>query len=161
MLTREADYAVRIVVHLATCQLKQETSAAARMATELNVPYAFLRRILRRLTAEGLLISRRGRKGGVSLAKPSTTISLLHVLKAIEQHKLCLNTCIATPGKCAREALCPVYRSLVKTQQIIDRSFSRISFDALARHHLRLCRGRCARTIAKAHHGAAGRTGHV
>jgi len=142
MLTREADYAVRIVLHLATCQIKQETASAARMAAALDVPYAFLRRILRRLTSQGLLVSRRGRKGGVALAKPSNTVSLLDVLRAIEQHKLCLNTCIATPGKCARERLCPVYRSLVKTQQVIDRSFAAISFYALARHHMRLCRTR-------------------
>lgn len=140
MLTREADYAVRIVLHLATCQLKGDPASAARMAATLDIPYAFLRRILRRLTIKGLLISRRGRKGGVSLAKTSTDLSLLDVLKAIEEHKLCLNACIATPGKCAREPLCPFYRSLVKTQQLIDRSLAGISFHALARHNLRLCR---------------------
>jgi Rrf2 family protein len=140
MLTREADYAVRIVLHLATCQLKGDPASAARMAEALDIPYAFLRRILRRLTTKGLLISRRGRKGGVSLAKASADLSLLDVLKAIEEHKLCLNACIAVPGKCAREPLCPVYRSLVKTQQMIDRSLAGLSFYALARHHLRLCR---------------------
>jgi Rrf2 family transcriptional regulator, iron-sulfur cluster assembly transcription factor len=142
MLTREADYAVRIVLHLATCQIKGDPASAAKMAAALEVPYAFLRRILRRLGSQGLLISRRGRKGGVALAKPSETISLLDVLKAIEQHKLCLNACIATPGKCAREPMCPVYRSLSKTQLVLDRTFAGISFNALARHHLRLCKTR-------------------
>lgn len=140
MLTREADYAVRIVLHQAVCQYKSENSSAARMAIELGVPYAFLRRILRRLTGRNLLLSRRGRTGGVSLAVPSASVSLLDVLKAIEQNKLCLNSCIAAPGKCARESLCPVYRSLVKTQEIINRSLAGVSFAALAHHHMRLCR---------------------
>jgi DNA-binding IscR family transcriptional regulator len=89
----------------------------------------------------------------VSLAKPSASISLMDVLRGIEEHKLCLNSCIATPGKCAREPFCPVYRSLLKTQRVIDRSLSSISFEALARHHLRLCRTRrrsTARTGAAA-----------
>lgn len=142
MLTREADYAARVVLHLAICQLEEKSASAATMAVALDIPYAFLRRILRRLTSQGLLISRRGRKGGVTLAKSSAAISLHDVLKAIDQHKLCLNTCVAMPGECARETLCPVFRALTKTQQIIDRSLAGISFDALALHHLRLCRAR-------------------
>jgi len=150
MLTREADYAVRIVLHLAASQIQKTPASAARMAAALEVPYAFLRRILRRLTSQGMLVSRRGRKGGVALAVPSNTLTLLDVLKAIDQHKLCLNSCIAKPGACAREPLCPVCRSLVKTQRVIDRSLAAISFDALARHHLRLCRANNHKADSKA-----------
>jgi Rrf2 family protein len=140
MLTREADYAVRIILHLSVSQIQNEPASAAKMAASLEIPYAFLRRILRRLALKKVVVSRRGRRGGVGLSGSCAEVTLLDVLRAIDQHKLCLNSCVANPGSCAREDLCPVTRHLNKTQKLLDQSLAGITFEELARHHLRLCR---------------------
>lgn len=107
VITREADYAVRLMVTLASCG--QGTVASARLlAVESDVPYELARTILGNLADAGILESRRGRSGGFALALPPTEIVLGDVLGAVGE-SLQLNVCVADPGNCGRSSSCPVH----------------------------------------------------
>jgi len=54
-----------------------------KIADELGVPFAFLTKVLQGLTQRGLFLSQRGASGGVALARPADTITLLDVLAAV------------------------------------------------------------------------------
>lgn len=75
-LTRAADYGVRVLMHLAErpagTHLRREELARAA-----GVPDTFMSKVLQRLVASRLLVSRRGRRGGFGLARPGAAISLL------------------------------------------------------------------------------------
>jgi Rrf2 family protein len=50
----------------------------------LDIPYAFLLKIMNRLAQAGILRSKRGPHGGFSLAIPAQEISLLEIIEAVE-----------------------------------------------------------------------------
>lgn len=106
-ITRQADYAVRAVLDLATHQ--HETFVLSDdIAHRQGVPRAFLTKILARLAAAGLLDTQRGVNGGVALALPAKEISLLQVIEIIDG-PITLSRCIRAPGECARDLSCPVH----------------------------------------------------
>jgi len=132
MITREADYAIRAVLELAA-------SASGRSATDLasatQVPYPFLRRVLGKLTAAKLVTSRRGRSGGMQLARPAGKISLLDVARAIDPSTITLNRCLLAGGACSRQRHCAVHGALDRVQQTLWQALSESTFDTFAQQH--------------------------
>jgi Rrf2 family protein len=105
-ITRQADYAVRAMVYLA--QLGPDRRAStSQIAQEKQIPPSFLAKIVSQLSVAGLLQTSRGARGGVSLAKSPTEISLLDVVEAIDGPIL-LNECVADNGVCAFGDDCPM-----------------------------------------------------
>jgi Rrf2 family protein len=108
MLTigRHTDYAARVVLHLAS--LKPGARVTAKSIAEKRlIPRAFVRRIVSRLSAAGILRTTRGQGGGITLARPSSKISLLDVVEAMEG-PVVLNGCVTRPGDCPLSDVCPV-----------------------------------------------------
>lgn len=82
-ISRRADYAMRVILDLAL--LPPGMRARARdIAQRQAIPYAFLQKIIRDLCAAGFVEANRGRRGGVRLARPASSITLLEVLEAME-----------------------------------------------------------------------------
>ncbi|MDR3687118.1 MAG: Rrf2 family transcriptional regulator [Coriobacteriia bacterium] len=107
VITREADYAVRLMVGLA--KRTQGTVVSARaLSDEAGVPYELARTILGNLADAGILESRRGRSGGFLLARSASQIQLREVL-AVAGENLQLNICVADPTHCGRSSDCPVH----------------------------------------------------
>jgi DNA-binding IscR family transcriptional regulator len=66
MITKETDYALRTALYLARQYEKADgVSSTAIMAVAMAIPYRFLRKIVGKLVAAGLLVSQRGKGGGV------------------------------------------------------------------------------------------------
>src|SRR5512143_3532672 len=82
-ITRQADYAVRAVLHLARVG-NSERSATSTVAKEQNIPPSFLAKIISQLSIAGLLHTSRGARGGVTLARDPEDISLLEVIESID-----------------------------------------------------------------------------
>jgi len=105
-ITRQADYAVRTVLHLA--RMKDSERAATRtVAVEQNIPPSFLAKIISQLAIAGLLHTSRGARGGVTLARDPKDITLLEVVEAIDG-PIQLNVCVDGDGACTFEENCPV-----------------------------------------------------
>jgi Rrf2 family protein len=111
LVTREADYAVRCVVEVA----RSGRTSAAQVAREQGISPTFLGKIVQSLAKAGILATRRGVGGGISLAKPIEDLTLLQVIEAIEG-PLWINECLRSPGRCAQEATCPAYPYLCEAQ---------------------------------------------
>src|SRR5262245_54880466 len=104
-VTNAADYAIRAMIHIAC--LPEETVALRTDIARVNgIPPSFMAKILRSLVKAGLLRSTRGVNGGFALAKPTTEISLLDVVEAIEG-PLGLVDCTEEPCKCELADECP------------------------------------------------------
>jgi len=105
-ITRQADYAVRAVLHLARVG-NSERSATSTIAKEQNIPPSFLAKIISQLSIAGLLHTSRGARGGVTLARDPKEISLLEVVEAIDG-PIQLNECVGDSGVCPFEDNCPI-----------------------------------------------------
>ena len=105
-ITRQADYAVRAVLHLARSG-NTERSATSAIAREQNIPPSFLAKIISQLSIAGVLHTSRGARGGVTSAREPKDISLLEVVEAIDG-PIQLNECVANTGFCTFEENCPI-----------------------------------------------------
>jgi Rrf2 family protein len=105
-ISRRSDYAVRILLYLATQGNQCKTAAIARHQL---IPTSLTRGITRELVANGLLESHRGLVGGVRLARPPETISLLEIVESIDG-PIRLNRCLTRSGECPLDRLCPAHR---------------------------------------------------
>lgn len=103
-ITRQADYAMRAVMHLAKLGPDRK-AATSQIAQEQRIPPSFLAKIVSQLSVAGLLQTSRGARGGVSLARPPEEISLLEVVEAIDGPIL-INECVIDSGACTFGETC-------------------------------------------------------
>lgn len=104
-ITRQADYAVRAVLHLA--RNGDQRTATSMIAEKQRIPPSFLAKIVSQLSIAGLLHTSRGARGGVSLARTPKEITLLEVIEAIDG-PIQLNQCVGDTGACSFEDDCPL-----------------------------------------------------
>jgi len=104
-ITRQADYAVRAVLHLA--RNGDTRTATSVIAEEQKIPPSFLAKIISQLSIAGLLHTSRGARGGVTLARLPGEITLLEVIEAIDG-PIQLNECVGDTGTCSFDDNCPL-----------------------------------------------------
>jgi len=104
-ITRAADYAVRVAIHLASLPpgVKVQRSELAKAT---GAPDSFLSKVLQRLVQTGLLSSSRGATGGFELAWGQKDLTVLDVVEAIEGRTQ-LNLCLSDGPTCDRKTWCP------------------------------------------------------
>ena len=112
-LTRAADYAVRVMIHLGS--RPAGAIAHARLAAEVDCPQQFLAKLLQRLVRAGLIRSRRGKVGGFELTGAGRQSSMLQVVEAIEG-PIRLNLCLESPYACDRRPACPAHLVWARAQ---------------------------------------------
>ncbi|MBI1855301.1 MAG: Rrf2 family transcriptional regulator [Chloroflexi bacterium] len=105
-ITRQADYAVRAVLHLARLG-NTERAATSLIAEKQHIPPSFLAKIISQLSIAGLLHTSRGARGGVTLGRDPKDISVLEVVEAIDG-PIRLNECVGEDGLCLFESDCPL-----------------------------------------------------
>ena len=105
-ITRQADYAVRAVLHLARVN-NGERAATSTIAQAQHIPPSFLAKIISQLSIAGLLHTSRGARGGVTLARDPKDITLLEVVESIDG-PIQLNECVGEKGTCSFEENCPI-----------------------------------------------------
>lgn len=105
-ITRQADYAIRAMLYLAT--LKPEERAATSLIAETKrIPASFLAKIISQLSIAGLIQTSRGARGGVKLAHKPEDISVLDVVIAIDG-PVSFNDCTNDPHSCSFGDECPI-----------------------------------------------------
>jgi Rrf2 family protein len=106
-VSRKIDYGLRAMIHLAGAPVGKILSLQD-LATTLHLPREFLAKILKVLTARGLVRSARGSHGGYTLARPPRDISFLEVIEAVEG-PVQLNVCLDHKDRCDVSASCTMY----------------------------------------------------
>jgi Rrf2 family protein len=116
-LTRAADYAVRVMIHMAGLPPGTRTSRT-ELANAAGCPDQFLSKVLQDLTRAGLVVSHRGNTGGFELPTVRETASVLEVVEAVEG-PLRLNVCLAHDHACERQQWCPAHTMWAKAQEAL------------------------------------------
>ena len=129
-LTRAADYAVRVMIHLAGLPPGSRASRG-ELAREAECPEQFLSKVLQSLTRAGLVISHRGNTGGFELPAANRVASILNVVQAIEG-PVRLNLCLTSDQACARQQSCPAHGVWAQAQEAMLGVLQGVSIDNLA-----------------------------
>ncbi len=128
-LTKRADYAIRATLALARAGEGHRLSTR-QIAESEAIPGQFLPRIMLDLTRAGLVTSVSGRSGGYELARPSSAISILDVIAAVEgdPHR---RTCVLRGGPCRVDGVCDVHAAFFAAQEALLASLGEATFDGL------------------------------
>lgn len=113
-LPRAAEYALRA---LAVIALREGTVPADEIGREASVPLPYLHKVLRRLTAAGLLEARKGPGGGFSLARPPHKIRIIDVLAATDAELA--DDCAFGWGRCDARHPCPLHGTWSELKETI------------------------------------------
>lgn len=124
-ITRQADYAVRAVLYLASLGPDQK-AATSQIAEERDIPLSFLAKIIAQLSVAGILQTMRGARGGVALARSPEEINLLDVIEAIDG-PIMLNNCVHDSYECDVDD-CPIREVWQEAQTDLVKRLSETSF---------------------------------
>lgn len=83
MLSQHSRYALKALIHLASCGAAGPRSVAS-IAARARVPRKFLETIFVDLKREGFVLATRGSRGGYVLARDPGAISFGEVIRAVE-----------------------------------------------------------------------------
>jgi Rrf2 family protein len=129
-LTRAADYAVRVMIHLAG--LPPDTRASrAELAQAAECPDQFLSKVLQSLTHAGLVVSHRGNTGGFELVTARRNASVLEIVEAVEG-PIRLNVCLTGPHACERQSWCAAHTVWAEAQAAMNGVLRKATIGALA-----------------------------
>jgi len=132
MITRETDYAIRAMVFLAVQPDSKAPVSSADMADTMKIPYRFLRKIVLKLIAAGLVESRRGKGGGLNMAVDPATVSLFDIMRAVDPNGLCLNVCLEDPAQCKRSFFCGLHEALLDVQSEYHTKLQSVMLDKVS-----------------------------
>jgi Rrf2 family protein len=131
-VNRQTDYAVRVVLALAR-HPKGTRIATGTIQREMQIPRAFLARIVAQLANNGLVKTYTGRDGGMELPLPAENITLRNVVEAFEG-PIMLSECVKTgrESDCPFLDACPVNSKWERVQAAMVREMEAITFKDLA-----------------------------
>jgi Rrf2 family protein len=116
-ITRETDYAVRIIRELS----RTGKQTAPRICEQEQVPRQYGYKILKKLEKAALVRSIRGASGGYALCRSVSGITLLDVIRAIDE-QLVLSECLGHDFRCPMNSggkCCGVHAELCRVQDLI------------------------------------------
>ena len=129
-MNKLADYGTVVMVFLAQHAGKLASARDIAADTQLGLPT--VSKVLKRLTAAGLLISVRGSLGGYRLKHAAADISVADILYALDEPRG-LTECSFTPDACALHHVCHVQDNWRLISQSIEAALESVNLEALAK----------------------------
>src|SRR5215510_7286437 len=106
-LSKKADYALIAMKHLAHKDTGATSTCAREIAEQYGIPLELMAKVLQRLVRTGLLVSTQGTRGGYTLSRPSTTISVADVIQAIDG-PVTVTACSTQKNDCEQYSKCSI-----------------------------------------------------
>lgn len=119
----------------ALCYIAQQGKEAVpvpEIVEALKIPRPFLRKIVQRLSAEGILRSVKGQGGGFSLGERPENIRLTDLARVF-QGKIQLNECIFKKKKCPNRETCALKKEIDGIERDALRRLHQVSIASLIR----------------------------
>lgn len=124
IISREMDYALRILRQLS----ERKSMQAAELEERENVSVNFARKILQKLKRAGIVDITRGPDGGCSLAVPCETLTLWDVKQAIDPEPVvnrCMQEGYQCDGSCGDH--CGIRKECMRIEALLKEEMSRRS----------------------------------
>ncbi len=107
IFSKTCNYAIRAAAYVAGKD-NREFVAIKEIAENLDISFHFLTKILQMLTQKNIMVSLKGPKGGVALARPAHTINLTEIIIAIDGPAL-FTHCVLGLDQCGDDMPCPLH----------------------------------------------------
>lgn len=132
-ISKLADYGTVVMVYLAKRAQALCNARDIAIHTHLRVPT--VSKLLKRLTAAGLLTSVRGVSGGYRLQRAASEISVAEIIYALEEQRG-LTECSLQPNECSLQGVCHVQGNWRLISHAIETALDSVSLEVLAKPSL-------------------------
>lgn len=129
-LSKKADYALMAMKHLAQKPGAPSTSAR-EIAEAYDIPIELMAKVLQRLVRTGLLISTQGTRGGYTLGRQSSTISVADVIQAIDG-PFTVTACSLENSDCEQYSKCNIRDPLWQIRERIATTLGMVTIAEMA-----------------------------
>ncbi len=109
MLTKTTEYALRALIYIALHAGPDKKIGIKEIANELELPLAFIGKILQDLVRKGLLASMKGPHGGFFLEQPPGSITVMDVIREIDGLEA-FKRCGLGLKQCSDSHPCPLHQ---------------------------------------------------
>lgn len=130
-LTKQADYGIVLMAHVARGGERWEQFNAKQLAEETQLAAPMVSKILKSLCKSGLLVSTRGAAGGYRLGREAEDISVADVVRALEG-PIALTECVdLAESDCGIELSCPVRSNWRRINDAVTHALSQVKISEL------------------------------
>ena len=139
-LSQSTSYAVQAL----TCLVlhANDTLLVREIAEETGIGQAYLAKVVQRLSAAGVVESKRGYRGGIRLSRPAEKISIQDIDNAVDANRP-PDRCLLGLMECSDERACPAHHYWTKTRAQIRERLASLTLADLAAFE----KGRLARLV--------------
>jgi Rrf2 family protein len=131
---RRVDYAVRALSFLAG-QPPEKIVSRADIEKSQDIPSFYLSKIMKDLVAGGLVRSHIGSKGGFTLAKLATSISIKDVYETVERPLVLMDCLERGTDYCSYCSVCTQRSIWEQAQTVLAEFLGKISINDIADRH--------------------------
>lgn len=118
MISQTAEYALRAMCYLATQDSARTTQEIADVT---RVPVGYLSKVLQLLARRGLVNSQRGIRGGFTIAKPATDLSIWEIINAVDPLQRIRSCPLGLVSHGVN--LCPLHKRLDDAMASVEKAF--------------------------------------
>ena len=118
------DYATVVLIDMSQSGMIRPTQA---ISEKTGIPLPTVGKLMKSLVKASLVVSHRGVRGGYSLAKPVSEISVADVIEAIEG-PIALTACVdSSDTDCCYQTLCPMSGKWNQVNGVVTRALRDVS----------------------------------
>jgi Rrf2 family iron-sulfur cluster assembly transcriptional regulator len=114
MLSQQSKYALRALIHL-SLNSSDRFKQIETLAQETDLPAPYLSKVLKPLVKSGILVSKRGKNGGVRVNPTKDSITFYEICYALEDPIVCAE-CVLFKKPCNNTCPCPFHGSWTQTK---------------------------------------------
>lgn len=108
MFSNSSKYALKAVLYLAINSSESNKIMAKNISKPINVPQAYLAKLLQELSRHNIVSSTRGPNGGFYLTDENRKVALFEIVNVIDGDNR-LNSCLLSLNNCDTEKPCPLH----------------------------------------------------
>jgi len=119
MFSKSSKYAIKAVLYLAVNSSIDKKIMAKEIAEPINVPKAYIAKLLQDLAKHNIISSTKGPRGGFYLSSSNKKHSVMRIIEVIDGKEK-FNSCMLSLNKCDLLKPCPLHKAIfpIKTQLI-------------------------------------------
>lgn len=131
MLSNSSKYAIKAVLFLAIHSNRSKKVMAKDISEPINVPQAYLAKLLQPLVKENIVSSVRGPKGGFYMDDMNLEKTVIDIIFVIDSEEK-FSSCMLSLDKCNEENPCPLHNILVASRNDIFKQLKEKTIRELA-----------------------------
>jgi len=132
MFSNSTQYAIRTILYLAKNQKEGDRFKSDYLSKELEIPSAYLGKILQQLAKNRIINSSKGPGGGFYISKENSDRPLLDAVICMEGHNI-FDQCILGLAECSEKNPCPLHTLYDKMKVNLEQTISKVSISDISK----------------------------